>query len=472
MWYTLGDYTLDTQRYELCRAGSPLQLQPKVFELLVYLIQHRDRVVTRQELFDTLWPEQFVSDDALEWLMAAARRAVGDSGRAQRVIKTIRSRGYRWVAAVEEHPHPRPEAARSPAPALDAEESPAVSPAMGGERKQATVLACALSAVVTQAEGLEPETLHTMRQRFFALAQQAVQRYAGTIQHFVDNVCLAFFGAPVAQEDHARRAVLAALHLQTCLRHPDTALAPGTGPERAVCMSVHTGEVIVGPIGTDPRQIALAVGDTTQMAELLLRLAEPGAIVLSAAAGQLVQDFVRLDLVTPVHVPGITASHAVYKVLGLTSHHPALGWQGRRVVRQFVGREREMGTLRALLAQVEDSHGQVVGIAGEPGIGKSRFLYEFRQQVRHTPHTYLAGRCVSYGQATPYLPLLDLLHQACGLTERDTPDETAAKIGQYLQDVGMEPEVWSPYVLRVLGREDGTEHLPPPQSSGSADAEL
>ena len=95
MRYTLGDYTLDTQRYELCRAGIPLQLQPKVFDLLAYLIQHRDRVVTRQDLFDALWPEQFVSEDALEWTIAEARRAVGDSGRAQRVIKTIRGRGYR-----------------------------------------------------------------------------------------------------------------------------------------------------------------------------------------------------------------------------------------------------------------------------------------------------------------------------------------------------------------------------------------
>jgi adenylate cyclase len=81
---------------------------------------------------------------------------------------------------------------------------------VAGERKQVTVLACALSSLVTQAAGLEPETLYTVRQRVFAVAQQAVQRYDGTIQHFVDNMCLAVFGAPVAQEDHARRAVLAA----------------------------------------------------------------------------------------------------------------------------------------------------------------------------------------------------------------------------------------------------------------------
>jgi DNA-binding winged helix-turn-helix (wHTH) protein len=98
MRYTFGDYTFDTQRYALEHAGNPLKLQPKVFDLLAYLIQHRDRVVTRQALFDALWPEQFVSEDALEWVIAAARRAIGDNGRAQRVLKTIRSRGYRFVA--------------------------------------------------------------------------------------------------------------------------------------------------------------------------------------------------------------------------------------------------------------------------------------------------------------------------------------------------------------------------------------
>jgi len=93
--------------------------------------------------------------------------------------------------------------------------------------------------------------------------------------------------------------------------------------------------------------------------------------------------------------------------------------------------------------------------------GKSRFLYEFRHQVRHQPLTFLAGRCVSYGQASPYLPLLNLLRQACGLTDSDTPVETAARVAQYLQAVGMESEAWGPYVLRVLGRDGGTEPMPP-----------
>jgi len=238
-----------------------------------------------------------------------------------------------------------------------------------------------------------------------------------------------------------------------------TELTPLPGREQAVCMAVHTGEVIVGTIGTDPRRIALAVDDTTQIVEHLLRLAEPVAITLSDTTGQLVRGAMRLGGIGPLRGPGTTIPQTAYKVLGRAPQPAALGWQGRRVRRVFVGREREMATLHALLAQVENGYGQVVGIAGEPGIGKSRLLYEFRQQVRHTPCTYLAGRYVSYGQATPYLPRLDLLQQACGLTESDATDGVSTKVRLSLRAVGMEPEEWGPYIFRVLGREDGTAPL-------------
>jgi DNA-binding winged helix-turn-helix (wHTH) protein len=147
MRYTFGVYTLDTQRYELYRADIPLQLQPKVCDLLAYLLQYRDRVVTRQELFDALWPGHFVSDDALEWVMASARRAVGDSGRAQRVIKTIRNRGYRWMVPVAAPPHAPAEVEVLPPSlsALVAEQGLAVPLPGDGERKPVTVLTGALA---------------------------------------------------------------------------------------------------------------------------------------------------------------------------------------------------------------------------------------------------------------------------------------------------------------------------------------
>jgi DNA-binding winged helix-turn-helix (wHTH) protein len=347
MRYTLGDYSLDTQRYELCRAGIPLPLQPKVFELLAYLIQPRDRVVTRQELFDTLWPAQFVSDDALERIVVLARRAVGDSGRTQRVIKTIHGRGYRCVVPVEEHlPAPPGEALlAAPTRVQDTAASPAMPHPVDAERKQVTVLSCALSSVVTQAEGVDPETLYAIRQRLFTLAQQEVQRYEGTIQHFVDNGFLAFFGASVTQEDHAQRAVLVALRIREQFQVNRAALTLLPGHEPAVCMAVHMGEVIVGPIGADPRRIALAVDDTAQIVEHLLRLAEPGAILLSDSTGQLVRRAIDLEEIGILRGLGTTRPQTAYKVLGRISQPAVLGWQGRRVRRVFVGREREMATL-------------------------------------------------------------------------------------------------------------------------------
>src|SRR5262249_2337786 len=318
MRYTFGDYTLDTHQYALCHAGIPLKLQPKVFDLLAYLIQHHDRVVTRQELFDILWPAQYVSEDALDRIIVLARRAVGDSGRAQRVIETVHGRGYRCVALVEEYSPAAPgdTLLTTPTHAHVAAASPAVVHPVDAERKQVTVLSCALSSVVTQAEGVDPETLYAIRQRLFTLAQQEVQRYEGTIQHFVDNGFLAYFGASTTQEDHAQRAVLAALRIREQLQLHRAELTPLPGREPAVCMAVYTGEVIVGTIGTDPRRIALAVDDTTQIVEYLLRLAESGAIMLSDTTGQLVRGAVRLEGIGPIREPGTTMSQTAYKVLG------------------------------------------------------------------------------------------------------------------------------------------------------------
>ena len=102
MRYLFGDYTLDTRRCELRRTGRRIKLRPKVFDVLTYLIAHRDRVISRQDLLEHLWPQQFVGEATLKSCIMEARRAVGDTGKAQRLIQTLHGRGYRFVAAVEE----------------------------------------------------------------------------------------------------------------------------------------------------------------------------------------------------------------------------------------------------------------------------------------------------------------------------------------------------------------------------------
>ena len=127
---------------------------------------------------------------------------------------------------------------------------------------------------------------------------------------------------------------------------------------------------------------------------------------------------------------------------------------GARPRSRFVGRELELATLQALLARVAEGQGQVVGIVGEPGMGKTRLLAEFRQRLGDTRVTYLEGRCVSYGQATPYKPVQDLLRHACGCTEADSPAAITAHVQQHLQALGMAPAEAAPVLLHLLGMPD------------------
>src|SRR4030095_790677 len=152
---------------------------------------------------------------------------------------------------------------------------------------------------------------------------------------------------------------------------------------------------------------------------------------------RLLQGMARLKTIAPVQLPGQPTPMMIHAILGGPDRR-APGWERwERVLSPFVGRERELATLHALLAQVETGRGQVVGMVGEPGIGKSRLLCEFRQSLVGQRLLYLAGRCLSYGSTTPYLPVLEILRHTCGITESDRPDAVTAEVHHALQDVAM-----------------------------------
>src|SRR5215813_1608145 len=116
MRYVFGDYILDTQRYELRRAGTPIALRPKVFQVLVYLLAHRDRLVPKAELFEHVWPGQFIGDATLNSCIMAVRKALGDGGRTPHYLQTVHGQGYRFVAPVEEQAQHRADAAPAAVP--------------------------------------------------------------------------------------------------------------------------------------------------------------------------------------------------------------------------------------------------------------------------------------------------------------------------------------------------------------------
>jgi class 3 adenylate cyclase/tetratricopeptide (TPR) repeat protein len=327
--------------------------------------------------------------------------------------------------------------------------------ALEGERKQVTVLFCDIVDSTATAERLGPEAMHRLLSGFFEIALAEIHRYEGTANQFLGDGFMALFGAPLAHEDHARRAVLAALAIQRSLQD-----AFGASPTPlAIRMGINTGFVVVGSIGDDLRMDYTAVGDTTHLAARLQQLAPSGAIFVGETTARQVSGYVSLAALDPMAIKGLGAAVPVYRVEGLGRRRSPLDGIDERELTPFVGRDRELAALVDLLAQVEAGEGRVVGIVGEPGAGKSRLLLEFRRRIAERPLTFLEGRCLSFGGSIPYLPILDIIRNNCGIGESDTPETTAEKVQRGLEEIGLDGAESAPYLLHLLGVRDGLERL-------------
>src|SRR3989442_9617534 len=189
--------------------------------------------------------------------------------------------------------------------------------ALEGERKQVTVLFCDLVGSTALAERLGAEPMHSLLSRFFDLALAEVHRYEGTINQFLGDGFMALFGAPIAHEDHARRAALAALGLQRAVRKRPTDLGITQGESPTVRIGLNTGLVVVGAIGNNLRMDYTAVGDTTNLAARLQQLAEPGTICLSDTTHRMLHGATRTERLAPLHVKGKAEPVTAYRLLGL-----------------------------------------------------------------------------------------------------------------------------------------------------------
>jgi DNA-binding winged helix-turn-helix (wHTH) protein/tetratricopeptide (TPR) repeat protein len=491
MRYVFGACTLDTERYELHRAGVRIPVRPKVFQLLAYLIAHRDRVVLKDELVAHLWPRQFVGDAALKSCIMTARKAVGDAGRSQRIIQTQHGYGYRFVAAVATEEEPAPTRAPLSMPFLkpehkhvtvmrrqgmaqppwDAVALPAETEVcMAGdqatphqaagtaaasllpvwEHRPMAVLAIELtfptSAVAS--EGWQAD-LWTVATRWQRLIEEQVQDFGGLVLQRAASVVLVAFGIPHALEQMPQRAVQAALAVRHLVQATQTPSAAEPSPQ--LRLAVHLGTVLLEAQAGTPSPRELGVSETFALPIRLLGHARPGELLVSAEVGRQVEAEFALAVRA---LPGVDASSdsGGYAVVGLRSSSPPAAPMQGRTLHRFVGRERELATLHALLTQVEHGQGQVIGIVGEPGMGKSRLLLEFYRSLRAQEKsvTYLEGHCLSYHSTVPYAPVLDLLRQHCGITESDGPESLTAKVTAMLRAVGMAPEEEVPYLLRLL----------------------
>ena len=466
MIYGFDQYELDTILYEFRVAGALEPLEPKVFDVLMYLIEHRERVVPKDELFEHLWPGQHITEATLTHAIMSARKATGDDGRRQGVIQTLRGRGYRFIAPL--HAARDRDDAIAPPAEPPSESPPRVAPprrgplppaSASGERKPVTVLSCAIANIGDLMMELGADTVHVMLQHFLALVEAELQRYDGVITHFLSGELLALFGAPVAHEDHAWRAALGALGIQEGLAgwSLDAGLPPASA--FAVRMGLHTGRVLVSSAGHDSRLTSTGIDGATEVAVYCQQQAQAGDIVVSEPTSRLLRSVVRLEPYAAAQDIPNRFGVELHRVAGREWRRSELGKREEQTLTQYVGRGRELSTLDALLEQVQDGAGHVVGIVGEPGMGKSRLVYEFYRRLDLDQVSYLEGHCLSYGNTTPYFAVLDVLRQVWGLAENDPLETVIANVRAGFEQAGVPPDAGARYLLQLLGARDEPEAL-------------
>ena len=329
--------------------------------------------------------------------------------------------------------------------------------ALQGERKQVTVLFCDLANSTGLAEQLGPEVMHTVLNQFFELALGAIHRYEGTVNQFLGDGFMALFGAPIAHEDHARRAVLAALELRRNLLLYNASSNRPHDMELAVRMGLNTGQVVVGAIGDNLRMDYTAVGDTTNVAARLEHAAKLNQIVISESTHRLVVDYCTTRELGAFALKGKSESVTTWEVLSAQSGRSRLDAEAERGLSTFTGRGQELQILQTCFARVEAGDGQVVLIAGEAGIGKSRLVFEFRQQLSASEVDWFEGRALSFGQSMAFHPVIDLLKRYLGIEDGDSEADIIEKLDRASQSLDERVRESLPYLRYLLAVDPGDE---------------
>ena len=247
----------------------------------------------------------------------------------------------------------------------------------------------------------------------------AVHRYEGTVNQVMGDGIMALFGAPIAHEDHAVRACYAALAMQEAIRRYSEEVRRVHGVEVQIRVGLNSGEVVVRAIGNDLHMDYSAIGQTTHLAARMEQLAPPGSIRLTADTLRLAEGWVQVTPLGPVPVKGLPAPVEVCELVGAGPARTRLQAFAARGLTPFVGRQAELAALHQALEQAEAGHGQVVAVIGEPGVGKTRLFHEFTHASRTQGWLLLESSSTSYGKATPYLPVIDLLKAYFQIEDRD-----------------------------------------------------
>ncbi len=300
--------------------------------------------------------------------------------------------------------------------------------ALEGERKQVSVLFADLKGSMELLADRDPEEARKILDPVLAHMMDAVHRYEGTVNQVMGDGIMALFGAPLAHEDHAVRACYAALRMQESVKKCAEDVWRSVGVLIQIRVGLNSGEVVVRSVGSDLHMDYTAVGQTTHLAARMEQMATPGTTLIAADTLRLAEGFVQVRPLGPTPVKGLNLPIEVYELTGVSAVRSRLQAAAVRGLSRFVGRDAEMEQLRSALEHVRQGRGQVAAIVGEPGVGKSRLVFELTHSHRVEGWLVLEASSVSYGKATSYLPVIDLLKGYFRIADRDTHRDIREKV--------------------------------------------
>ena len=320
-----------------------------------------------------------------------------------------------------------------------------------GERKTITALFADLKGSTALIERLDPEEARKLIDPALHIMMEAVHAYEGYVAQALGDGIFALFGAPIAHEDHAQRAVHAAIAMQTGMRAYSERLRRAGGRPLDMRVGINSGDVVVRSIRKDDLHTDyVPVGHSTNLAARVEQMASPGTVLITEYTQNLVAGYFKLKSLGPATIKGVEQPLTLFEVVGLGRSRTRFQVSTTRGLTRFVGRQNELEQLRQALLQTEHGHGQVVGIMGEPGLGKSRLLHEFKALVPGQSRV-LEAFGVSYGKGSPYLPMMELLKRFFDFAPDDDERRRRSKIiGQVLAlDKRLDDTL--PYLFALLG---------------------
>src|SRR5262245_61714993 len=321
--------------------------------------------------------------------------------------------------------------------------------ALEGERKHLSILFVDVVDSMTLAEKLGAEEWHRVLDRVFEILAAAIHAVEGTINQFTGDGVMALFGAPIAHEDHARRACQPALAAREVLRAYAETLRP-RGVELAVRMGINSDEVVVGKIGDDLRMDYTAQGQSVGLAARVQQLAAPGTVLVTENTARLVEGFFVLEDAGVRSVKGAPAPVRIVALRGIGPARTRLDASGARGLSRLIGRDAELTWLDGIFARAIASDGQVVGVVGEAGVGKSRLCLEFVQRCRARGVAVHEVHCTAHAATVAWFAIRDLLRSYLDLAQGGEAEAIRRSVTDQLSALDASFTGTVPLVLEVL----------------------